>query len=136
MLSHVHVGITDYRRAFAFYSGIMDELGLELRFQDEDRGWAVWMQGGVARPLFVIGRPYNGEQADPGNGNMIALLASTRTRVDRCHALALRSGGLDDGLPSLRPWYHPHYYGAYFRDPDGNKLCVCCHEETSKNPAS
>jgi hypothetical protein len=26
-----------------------------------------------------------------------------------------------------RPHYHPDYYGAYVRDPDGNKLCVCCH---------
>lgn len=30
--------------------------------------------------------------------------------------------------PGLRPHYHAHYYGAYFRDPDGNKLCVACHE--------
>jgi lactoylglutathione lyase len=27
----------------------------------------------------------------------------------------------------LRPEYHEHYYGAYFRDPEGNKLCVACH---------
>jgi len=32
------------------------------------------------------------------------------------------------GPPGLRPEYHPNYYGAYFRDPDGNKLCVACHE--------
>jgi predicted CXXCH cytochrome family protein len=28
----------------------------------------------------------------------------------------------------LRPQYHAAYYGAYFRDSDGNKLCVCCHD--------
>lgn len=27
-----------------------------------------------------------------------------------------------------RPWADSTYYGAYFRDLDGNKLCVCCHE--------
>ena len=32
--------------------------------------------------------------------------------------------------PGLRPHYHVDYYGAYFRNPDGNKLCVVCHEET------
>jgi hypothetical protein len=37
-------------------------------------------------------------------------------------------GGSCEGPPGLRPQYHAHYYGAYFRDPDGNKLCVCCHE--------
>jgi lactoylglutathione lyase len=33
-----------------------------------------------------------------------------------------------EGAPGLRPEYHAHYYGAYFRDPDGNKLCVACHQ--------
>jgi len=34
----------------------------------------------------------------------------------------------DEGKPGLRPHYHANYYGAYFRDPDRNKLCVCCHD--------
>jgi lactoylglutathione lyase len=59
---------------------------------------------------------------------MVAFLASSRAQVDRVHTLALSLGGQDEGAPGLRPDYHPHYYGAYFRDPDGNKLCVACHE--------
>jgi predicted lactoylglutathione lyase len=59
---------------------------------------------------------------------MCALAADTRALVDRCHALALDLGGTDEGGPGLRTQYHPHFYGTYFRDPDGNKLCVCCHE--------
>ncbi len=58
---------------------------------------------------------------------MIALLAQSRPVVDLCHALAIEHGGVCEGDPGLRPEYHPSYYGAYFRDPDGNKLCVCCH---------
>lgn len=38
-----------------------------------------------------------------------------------------KHGGSSEGAPGLRPDYHEHYYGAYFRDPDGNKLCVACH---------
>jgi catechol 2,3-dioxygenase-like lactoylglutathione lyase family enzyme len=34
----------------------------------------------------------------------------------------------DASVPELRPQYHRHYFGAYFRDPDGNKLCVACHQ--------
>ena len=37
-------------------------------------------------------------------------------------------GGSGDGAPGLRPDYHADYYGAYVRDPDGNKLCVVCHD--------
>ena len=58
----------------------------------------------------------------------VGMLAADRATVDAVHALALRHGGSCEGPPGLRPEYHANYYGAYFRDPDGNKLCVCCHE--------
>ena len=58
---------------------------------------------------------------------MVAFLAETRAVVDEAYAVALTSGGTSEGAPGLRPEYHDHYYGAYFRDPDGNKLCVACH---------
>ncbi len=128
MLSHIHIGIADYDRALAFYSALLGELGLQRRFAERDKGWAGWQTPGVARPLFLIGRPFDGRPADAGNGQMIALIAPDRATVDRCHALALSLGGRDEGAPGLRPHYHADYYGAYFRDPDGNKLCVCCHQ--------
>jgi len=56
------------------------------------------------------------------------LLAPDRKTVDACHALALAHGASCEGSPGLRPQYHPNYYGAYFRDLDGNKLCVCSHQ--------
>jgi lactoylglutathione lyase len=58
---------------------------------------------------------------------MVAFLASSRAVVDQAHAVALASGGTSEGAPGLRPEYHAHYYGAYFRDTEGNKLCVVCH---------
>jgi catechol 2,3-dioxygenase-like lactoylglutathione lyase family enzyme len=128
MLSHVFVGISDFERAFSFYSVLMDTLELRLKFRDNDTCWAGWMAAGAPRPLFVIGRPYDGQPATVGNGQMLALLAKDRATVDRVHAAALAHGGACEGPPGLRPQYHPDYYGAYFRDPDGNKLCVCCHE--------
>jgi len=76
----------------------------------------------------LIGTPYDGAPAAPGNGQMIALLAPDRAGVDRTYAKALEHGGACDGPPGPRPQYHAHYYGAYFRDPDGNKICVCCHD--------
>jgi catechol 2,3-dioxygenase-like lactoylglutathione lyase family enzyme len=29
--------------------------------------------------------------------------------------------------PRVRPEYHPTYYGAYVRDPDGNNVEAVCH---------
>ncbi len=128
MISHVHVGVTDFDRAFGFYSNLMDALGFPLMFCERERPWAGWMPAAAARPLFLIGRPENSEGATPGNGQMVALLAPSRAAVDVCYARALAGGGCDDGPPGPRPHYHPNYYGAYFHDPDGNKICVCCHD--------
>jgi predicted lactoylglutathione lyase len=58
---------------------------------------------------------------------MVAFLAESRATVDQAFSIALANGGTSEGPPGLRPEYHENYYGAYFRDPDGNKLCVACH---------
>jgi lactoylglutathione lyase len=58
---------------------------------------------------------------------MVAFLAKNRAVVDTVYAVALANGGSSEGAPGLRPEYHVHYYGAYFRDPDGNKICIACH---------
>ena len=128
MLSHTHLGVSDLQRAVAFYSVLLKPLGLVLKFHDPAAGWAGWMQPGRPRPLFLIGRPFDGGTPHPGNGAMVALLARDRPTVVTCHSAALAAGGSDDGAPGLRPNYHQDYFGAYIRDPDGNKLCICCHD--------
>jgi hypothetical protein len=99
-----------------------------LKFREDDRPWAGWMKPGVARPLFLVGKPFDGAPAVAGNGHMVALLAADRLTVDRVHATALANSAACEGPPGLRSEYHANYYGAYFRDLDGNKLCVCCHD--------
>jgi len=127
MFSHVFIGVTDFDRALRFYSAVMDSLGLEQRFCERGRPWAGWQRAGVARPLFLIGRPFDGQPHTPGNGQMTAFIADSRAIVDATYQTALAHGGSSEGPPGQRPEYHAHYYGAYFRDPDGNKLCVACH---------
>lgn len=125
MLSHTTIGVSDLRASRRFYDPLLRELGLVLKFSDEK--WTGWKHPNAERPLFIITRPADGKAASSGNGQMIALLAATRASIEVCYALALQHGGSDEGKPGLRPEYHAHYYGTYFRDPDGNKLCVCCH---------
>lgn len=128
MISHVFIGINEFGRAFDFYSGLMNELGLILKFADPVKPWAAWHAPGAPRPLFIIGKPFDDLPAAPGNGQMVALLATSVEMVDRSHEYALAAGAQSEGAPGLRPHYHPHYYGAYFRDLDGNKICVCFHD--------
>ena len=127
MFSHIFVGVGDFERALAFYGPLMAALGIAPRFCERDRPWAGWQSSPGPRPLFLIGAPHDRLAHAPGNGQMTAFLADSRARVDQAHAVALAHGGRCAGAPGLRPEYHANYYGAYFRDPDGNKLCVACH---------
>jgi lactoylglutathione lyase len=131
MLSHVFVGVTDFERALPFYRALMTVLGIRERFCDPQRPWAGWQSSPEPRPLFLIGKPYDNKEHEAGNGQMFALLAKTRTMVDQAYATALTHGGVSEGTPGLRPEYHGNYYGAYFRDTEGNKLCVVCHAPES-----
>ncbi|HZW20195.1 VOC family protein [Noviherbaspirillum sp.] len=131
MFSHIFVGVRDFDRALSFYQPLMKTLGIEQRFCDRSRPWAGWQTTDGPRPLFLVGTPFDGRVHAAGNGQMVAFLAKDRAMVRRAHATALAQGGTCEGPPGLRPEYHEHYYGAYFRDPDGNKLCVACHEPES-----
>jgi len=127
MFSHITLGIADLARARAFYAPLMAQLGHRLRFDSAVDGWIGWEPAEGGRPLFIVTLPFDGRAPAPGNGAMVAFLAPDRSTVDAAYAQALSLGASDDGAPGLRPHYHSDYYGAYLRDPDGNKLCIVCH---------
>ncbi|MFM5925030.1 MAG: VOC family protein [Novosphingobium sp.] len=123
MFSHVTLGTNDWAAARPFWIAVMEALGHPVLFEF-DGGMAF---GDAAGPKTFIGAPFDGQAARAGNGVHIAYIAASRRQVDAFHAAALANGGSDEGAPGLRPHYHPHYYGAYVRDPDGNKLQAVCH---------
>ena len=123
MLSHAFVGTNDLIAAVNFYDRVLEPLKIKRKFIDREREWAGWKHVDADRPLFLVGIPFNGNNSTAGNGNMVAFSTSARSEVDRCYTLALAVGGLDEGAPGLRLEYHDNYYGAYFCDLDGNKIC-------------
>ncbi|WP_244606624.1 VOC family protein [Arsenicitalea aurantiaca] len=72
--------------------------------------------------MFSLNTPADGEQATTGNGTHIAFEVEKRAAVDACYQAALANGGMGDGAPGVRPEYDAHYYAAFVRDPDGNKI--------------
>ena len=133
MFSHIFVSVSEFERALNFYSQVLAKLNIEQRFCDPEKPWAGWHSSGGTRPYFVICKPINGEPHDAGNGQMVAFTAADRESVCAAYQTALSLGGLCEGPPGLRPQYHEHYFGAYFRDLDGNKICVACHMPVSQS---
>jgi len=128
MFSHLTIGTNDLARAIAFYDAILAPLGIE-RAPGKFPGWASWNRPGEAVKLWV-GRPYNQLPASWGNGWMAAFTAPKRAAVNAAYAAAMAAGAYDEGAPGLRPHFAPNYYGAYVRDPDGNKLHFICRAES------
>jgi predicted lactoylglutathione lyase len=71
--------------------------------------------------MIAVCKPYDEQPASAGNGSMFGLAAASREQVDAIHAAAIAAGGVCEGEPGMRT---DTFYGAYFRDPDGNKICA------------
>lgn len=125
MYSHITIGSDDLQRAAAFYDAVLATLGIERRMTRD--GALLGYQGDRRRDWFFVLKPFDGNPAAAGNGVHVAFAAPSRAAVDAFHAAALAHGGTDEGPPGLRPHYHEHYYGAYVRDPEGNKLQAVRH---------
>ena len=124
MIGYVTLGTNDLDRARQFYDALLGEIGATRKMEFPETGFTLYGTGD-RRPGIAVTRPYDGREASVGNGNMTAIAADSRATVDRLHARALELGGSDEGAPGLRTPEGPGaFYGAYFRDLDGNKLCV------------
>jgi catechol 2,3-dioxygenase-like lactoylglutathione lyase family enzyme len=127
VFSHVTVGSADIPRAMRFYDAVLAPLGLErVKTFKIALGYAPKGFEGLNAPFWIL-RPYDRKTASAGNGVTVAFTAPQRAAVDAFHAAAMTQGGADEGAPGIREHYHPNYYGAYIRDPDGNKICAVCH---------
>ena len=118
IISHVSVGVTDMARACAFYDAALGALGARRVF--EEGGFAVAY--GKQFSEFWVQFPHDRKPMAPGNGTHVAFAAANQAQVVAFHAAAIAAGGTDDGPPGPRPDYGAEYYGAFVRDPDGNKV--------------
>ena len=123
MIGYVTLGTNDIEKARAYYDALLGTIGAK-RLMVLDGGFTLYGTG-FGRPGLAVTPPYNGETATAGNGNMVALVMDSRDKVDAFHAKALELGGSDEGAPGVRgPEGDQAFYGAYFRDPEGNKICA------------
>nr|WP_284165396.1 VOC family protein [Frigidibacter sp. SD6-1] len=129
MIGYVTLGADDMGAAERFYSAFLPRLGYELEVSDEGLSCSI-----PARPdsqqqpadLYVR-HPFDGQAASVGNGAMVAFAVGTQALVRDLHAAALAAGGRNEGAPGFRDAYGPHFYVAYLRDPQGNKIALYCN---------
>lgn len=120
MFTHVLFGSTDVERSRAFYDATMTALGHQPAAQPE--GSPRIFYGNFVSGAFGVGTPANGEAVTYANGGTVGLRAPDADAVDAWHAAGLANGGTCEGEPG--PRQNGASYGAYLRDPDGNKICA------------
>jgi len=79
---------------------------------------------GVDFPSFWLGPARTAGVAREAH---VAFRASSRAAVTAFFEAALAIGAEPLHAPRVWPEYHPTYYGAFVRDPDGNNVEAVCH---------
>ena len=119
MLAYVTLGSNNIDKALEFYDAFMPSVGAKRIF---DNGRLYFYGNAPGQAMLAIGGTFDGETATNGNGVMPAIACESQEGVDKAYAKAIELGAVSDGEPGQRM---PTFYGAYFRDPDGHKICVC-----------
>lgn len=121
MIGYVTIGAVDVEKAMPFYDAVLGAIGYERQFFDG--GWAGYGLKGQDATTFIC-PPFDGQAARGANGVMIAFKGESKEAVQAAHAAGLAQGGVDEGAPGPRPADSTSFYGAYMRDPTGNKIAV------------
>jgi len=121
MIAYTMVGCNDMPKAHEFYNALFAGTSVKPLFKTPHGGQ--FYGKGNGSPMVCVGFPYNEEAATVGNGGMIAISCDSTEEVDAYYKKAIELGGSDEGEPGWR--LENVFYGAYFRDLDGNKLCFC-----------
>ena len=121
MLDHLSIQCADVAASTAFYDAVLAPLG-GTRVMD----FGVVVGFGIPpKPDFWIGPQATG---DGFRESHIAFAAPDRAAVQAFFECAVRTGTVVLHEPRLWPEYHPDYYGAFVRDPDGNNVEAVCHD--------
>jgi catechol 2,3-dioxygenase-like lactoylglutathione lyase family enzyme len=124
MIGYVTIGAKDGEASARFYDAFFGAFGHERKFSDG--GWTGYGPKGSDTHSVYVCPPFDGKPASFGNGMMIAFTARTQDEVQAAYKAGLAAGGSDEGAPGFRPPEKQTWYGAYLRDPTGNKVCVFC----------
>ena len=116
MIDHVTIRVSDYEASRAFYTTVLEPLGLEP-YDDETVPGTEWGDFSIAADDRPVAQNMH-----------IAFPAKSREQVDAFHRAAMEAGYRDNGPPGERPIYHEGYYGAFVLDPDGNNVEAVFHD--------
>ena len=130
LIDHVSITVRDLARAKPFYRAVMNALGASLAYERDDAiGFGERNRPNDDAHTYIS--VYGSTAAAADERRHVCFRAASEDMVKAFHAAGLASGGTDAGGPGLRS-YHPGYFAAFLRDPDGNKIEAVFHRPVSR----
>jgi catechol 2,3-dioxygenase-like lactoylglutathione lyase family enzyme len=123
MIDHFGISCADWDKSRQFYDRVLGVLGY---LRQMDFGEAIGY-GRDGHPDFWIADASAGDTSGPNREIHVAFQAADSDAVKAFHAAALDLGAESLHTPRLWPEYHPGYFGAFVRDPDGNNVEAVFH---------
>ena len=120
MVDHLGIQCADIAVSAVFYDAALAPLGASRLM---DFGVAIGY-GVSTKPDFWLATSESGAGS---NESHIAFAAPDRAAVHAFFEAAVAAGAEVLHEPRVWPEYHPSYYGAFVRDPDGNNVEAVCH---------
>ncbi|MFL6205757.1 MAG: VOC family protein [Acidimicrobiales bacterium] len=121
MIDHLGIQVADVDAAAAFYDAVLAPLGGK-RIMEPAPGVVGY---GTQFPDFWIG--IEETHGDVRQEAHIAFTAPSRDAVQEFFDIAVALGAEVLHEPRVWPEYHPGYFGAFVRDPDGNNVEAVHH---------
>ncbi len=120
MFAHISLGVTDFKKSKGFYDAVMNVLGYDFLFGEDDAMAAY----GYGDSFFIINTPLEPGRGAvvPTNGTHLCFKARSKRDVDLFYKTAIECGANDAGAPGFRAHYADDYYAAFVFDPDGHKI--------------
>ncbi|MBB6628929.1 VOC family protein [Nocardioides sp. KIGAM211] len=123
MIDHFGINCADLAASAAFYDKVLGVLGYSRQMDVE-----VAIGYGAGSPDFWIGvQPAEGPASGPNREIHVGFTAADAAAVRAFFEAATALGAEVLHEPRFFPEYHPSYYGAFVRDPDGNNVEAVCH---------
>ncbi|MBB3996002.1 putative lactoylglutathione lyase [Sulfitobacter undariae] len=114
MIGYSTIGVKDIEKAKKFYTELFD-----AKVQ-VDIGRLAMIGKAMDAPMIAVCKPFDGKTPSCGNGSMVAFSTSSKEEVNELYNKAISLGATSEGAPGQR--IDDVFYGAYVRDPDGNKM--------------
>ena len=117
MIDHISIAVRDIKASARFYEALLAPLGMTPVRDGAENGRLRQDLSGILDQRARPAKPAAGRHRRSRR-----LRAPDTKAVDAFHAAALAAGAHSDGAPGMRHEYSPHYYAAFIRDWDGNRI--------------